>query len=137
MLVVGLGPVGSLGAVLFAEAGLKVAAIEKDADVYTLPRAVNLDGEIIRALQPMGLAATVQKMMQPYVSANGQASPTPNVNGFSASMHSRGAATAGSRRICLISRNSRLFYGGRPLSHANVTTYIGYEMTRFLMTLVM
>ena len=65
VLVVGLGPVGSLGAILFAEAGLKVAAIEKDADVYTLPRAVNLDGEIIRALQPIGLAATVQKMMQP------------------------------------------------------------------------
>ena len=54
VLVVGLGPVGSLGAILFAEAGLKVAAIEKDADVYTLPRAVNLDGEIIRALQPIG-----------------------------------------------------------------------------------
>ena len=65
VLVVGLGPVGSLGAILFAKAGLKVAAIEKEADVYTLPRAVNLDGEIIRALQPIGLAATVKKMMQP------------------------------------------------------------------------
>ena len=34
VLVVGLGPVGSLGAIFFAEAGLKVAAIEKEADVY-------------------------------------------------------------------------------------------------------
>ena len=65
VLIIGLGRVGSLGAILFAEAGLKVAAIEKEADVYTLPRAVNLDGEIIRALQPAGLATTVQQMMQP------------------------------------------------------------------------
>ena len=63
--IVGLGPVGCLAAILFAEAGLKVVAVEKEAQVYTLPRAVNLDGEIIRALQPIGLAETVNQMMQP------------------------------------------------------------------------
>ena len=63
--VIGLGPVGSLGALLFAEAGLRVVAIEKDTEVYRLPRAVNLDGEIIRALQPLNLAETVNAMMQP------------------------------------------------------------------------
>ena len=63
--IIGLGPVGSLGAILCAEAGLKVVVVEQQVAVYTLPRAVNLDGEIIRALQPAGLAATVQRMMQP------------------------------------------------------------------------
>lgn len=63
--VVGLGPVGCLGALLFAAAGLRVVAFEKEQDVYTLPRAVNLDGEIIRALQPLQLADAVAAMMQP------------------------------------------------------------------------
>ena len=48
--IVGLGPVGCLGAILFAETGLKVVAIEREIEVNRLPRAVNLDGEIIRAL---------------------------------------------------------------------------------------
>ena len=63
--IIGLGPVGCLGALLFAEAGLQVVAFEKEPNVYTLPRAVNLDGEIIRALQPLGLADIVNAMMQP------------------------------------------------------------------------
>ena len=42
--IVGLGPVGCLAAILFADAGLTVVAVEKEAQVYTLPRAVNLDG---------------------------------------------------------------------------------------------
>ena len=56
---------GCLGAVLFAEAGLNVVAIEKEPEVYALPRAVNLDGEIIRALQPAGLADAIHRLMQP------------------------------------------------------------------------
>ena len=131
VLVVGLGPVGSLGAILFAEGGLKVAAIEKDADVYTLPRAVNLDGEIIRALQPTGLAATVQKMMQPlrvgeragFANAKREwlfgvdAQPTGSNGWQPANMFDQPELEAFLRR--------------KALSHANVTTYIGYEMTKF------
>ena len=63
--VIGLGPVGCLGAILFAEAGLTVVAVEKEPEVYALPRAVNLDGEIIRALQPAGLADAIHRLMQP------------------------------------------------------------------------
>ena len=62
--IVGLGPVGSMAAILFAEAGLTVAAIERDEAVYKLPRAVNLDGEIIRAFQGIGRGQTVQDLMQ-------------------------------------------------------------------------
>ena len=49
--LVGLGPVGCTAAILLAEAGLRVVAFERDPEVYRLPRAVNLDGEIIRAFQ--------------------------------------------------------------------------------------
>jgi len=62
--VVGLGPVGCFGALLFAEAGLRVVAFERDKTVYALPRAVNLDGEIIRAFQAIGRGQIVQDLMQ-------------------------------------------------------------------------
>ncbi len=62
--ILGLGPVGSLGAILLAHAGLSVVVIERDKTVYRLPRAVNLDGEIVRALQPLGLAEEVDGLLQ-------------------------------------------------------------------------
>ena len=62
--IVGLGPVGSAAAILLADAGLKVVAVERDEEVYRLPRAVNLDGEIIRAFQPSGRAEKIDSLMQ-------------------------------------------------------------------------
>lgn len=64
VVIVGMGPVGATAALLFAEAGLSVAAIERDEEVYRLPRAVNLDGEIIRAFQKVGRGQAVQDLMQ-------------------------------------------------------------------------
>ena len=63
--VLGLGPVGCLATLLLSHAGLRVAAIERDEEVYRLPRAVNLDGEIVRALQPLGLADALNALLQP------------------------------------------------------------------------
>lgn len=62
--VVGLGPVGSAAAVLLADRGLSVVAVERDEEVYRLPRAVNLDGEIIRAFQPSNRAEHIDSLMQ-------------------------------------------------------------------------
>ena len=62
--IIGLGPVGCTGALLLAEAGLRVIAFERDESVYALPRAVNLDGEIIRAFQKVGRGQIVQDLMQ-------------------------------------------------------------------------
>ena len=64
VIVVGLGPVGATASILFAEAGLRVAAIERDEEVYRLPRAVNLDGEIVRAMQRVGRGDAVDALMQ-------------------------------------------------------------------------
>lgn len=62
--IIGLGPVGSAAAILFAEAGLKVIALERDLEVYKLPRAVNLDGEIVRAFQAIGRGEEVDALLQ-------------------------------------------------------------------------
>jgi len=63
--IVGLGPVGCTAAILFAHAGLKVLAVERDQEVYRLPRAVNLDGEMVRGFQRIGLGDAVNALLQP------------------------------------------------------------------------
>ena len=52
--VIGLGPAGCTAAYMFAASGLNVVAIEKGHEVYPLPRAVAMDGEIIRGFQRFG-----------------------------------------------------------------------------------
>jgi 3-(3-hydroxy-phenyl)propionate hydroxylase len=64
LIIIGLGPVGSTAAILMAEAGLKVVVIETDSEVYQLPRAVNLDSEIIRAFQAISRGNAVDHLMQ-------------------------------------------------------------------------
>lgn len=62
--IVGMGPVGSAAALLFAESGLSVVAFERDREVYPLPRAVALDGEIVRAFQRFGLGEETAALLQ-------------------------------------------------------------------------
>lgn len=62
--VVGLGPVGCTACLLLAAAGLKVIAFERDRQVYRLPRAVNMDGEVIRGFQRIGLGDSINALMQ-------------------------------------------------------------------------
>jgi 2-polyprenyl-6-methoxyphenol hydroxylase-like FAD-dependent oxidoreductase len=64
LVIVRLGPTGCTAAILMAEAGLKVAVVEPEAEVYTLPRAVNLVSEIIRAFQAAGRGESVNQLMQ-------------------------------------------------------------------------
>lgn len=62
--VIGLGPAGCAATFMFAEMGLKVAVIEREEQVYQLPRAVNLDGEIIRGFQRFGRGEEINALMQ-------------------------------------------------------------------------
>ncbi|MFJ4593743.1 bifunctional 3-(3-hydroxy-phenyl)propionate/3-hydroxycinnamic acid hydroxylase [Kitasatospora sp. NPDC088861] len=53
--VVGCGPVGMTLAALLGKAGRSVVVLERYPGLYGLPRAASFDGEIMRALQGLGL----------------------------------------------------------------------------------
>ena len=52
----GYGPVGAIFANLLANYGLKIAVVERAADIYDKPRAIALDHEALRVFQACGLA---------------------------------------------------------------------------------
>lgn len=54
--IVGLGPTGATLANLLGLCGLSVLVLEKEAQIYDLPRAVHLDDEVMRVLQTIGIA---------------------------------------------------------------------------------
>jgi 3-(3-hydroxy-phenyl)propionate hydroxylase len=60
VLVVGLGPVGSVLTGLLAQRGVGVIAVDKDTEPYPLPRAVHFDHEIMRIFQQLGVAERMQ-----------------------------------------------------------------------------
>ena len=58
--IVGFGPVGQTLAALLGTRGHRVVAIEKFAEIYPLPRAVRLDGEIMRTFQQLGIVGEIE-----------------------------------------------------------------------------
>jgi 3-(3-hydroxy-phenyl)propionate hydroxylase len=52
--IIGAGPVGATLAALLAKRGVSVVALERDVDVYALPRAAHLDAETVRNLREIG-----------------------------------------------------------------------------------
>jgi len=56
VVVVGLGPAGATLANLLALRGLSVLALDREADIYRLPRAIHFDGECMRVFQTIGIA---------------------------------------------------------------------------------
>ena len=54
--IVGLGPTGATLAALLADMGHSVLVLDREADIYDLPRAVHFDDEIMRVLQWVGIA---------------------------------------------------------------------------------
>jgi 3-(3-hydroxy-phenyl)propionate hydroxylase len=57
--IIGLGPCGASLANLLGQQGLKVLVIEKEGDIYRLPRAIHFDGECMRVFQAMGIVDTL------------------------------------------------------------------------------
>ena len=65
VLIVGLGPVGAALGVYLGRMGVGAIAIERDMDVYPMPRAAHLDHETMRLLHLAGGAEAVSKASQP------------------------------------------------------------------------
>lgn len=63
--IIGLGPTGVTLATLLAQQGLRVLAIDREADIYPLPRAVHFDGECMRVFQSLGIADALQSQIRP------------------------------------------------------------------------
>lgn len=76
--IVGYGPVGATLANLLGAAGLKVCVLEREAEIFALPRAVHYDGEVMRIFQAAGLKAEAEAISRPslkgmpFVNAAGQ-----------------------------------------------------------------
>jgi 3-(3-hydroxy-phenyl)propionate hydroxylase len=55
VIIAGFGPTGATLAALLGRHGHRVLAIERDAEVYQLPRAVHFDAEVMRIFQTLGV----------------------------------------------------------------------------------
>lgn len=64
-IIVGAGPTGATLAALLGRCGHRVLLLERDTEVYALPRAVHMDHEILRILQPLGIAEALAPFAQP------------------------------------------------------------------------
>ena len=76
--ILGYGPVGATLANQLGAAGLRVVVIERDTQVFPLPRAIHFDGEVMRVFQSLGLRAAVEAISRPgtkgmhFVNADGR-----------------------------------------------------------------
>lgn len=63
--IVGYGPAGATLANLLGQYGLTVLVLEREADIYPLPRAIHFDGEVMRVFETAGLRSEVEAISRP------------------------------------------------------------------------
>lgn len=63
--IVGYGPAGATLANLLGQYGLSVLVLEREADIYPLPRAIHFDGEVMRVFETAGLRQAVETISRP------------------------------------------------------------------------
>jgi 3-(3-hydroxy-phenyl)propionate hydroxylase len=88
--IVGCGPVGVVLAGLLARRGLHVIAVDRDVDLFPLPRAAHFDHEIMRVFQEMDVAddlapSTVVNPGMDFLAADGQVLLSMRARGTSVS----------------------------------------------------
>ena len=63
--IIGYGPAGATLANLLGQYGLSVLVLEREADIYPLPRAIHFDGEVMRVFETAGLRREVETISRP------------------------------------------------------------------------
>ena len=66
VVVVGLGPVGAVAANLLALSGIDAIALEAQPEIWSTPRAIGMDHEVMRILQSLAIADTMAAHMEAY-----------------------------------------------------------------------
>ena len=65
-IIVGYGPVGAVLANILGKRGLSVAVVERMSGIFDKPRAINIDHEVMRVLQSVGIADVVDAICSPH-----------------------------------------------------------------------
>ena len=61
--IIGYGPTGATMANLLAMGGHSVLVIDKEPDLYPLPRAVHFDDEVMRVFNTIGITKSLTKKL--------------------------------------------------------------------------
>lgn len=61
--IIGCGPAGATLANLLAQRGLQVLVLEREEQIYPLPRAIHFDGECMRVFQTIGVAEALRPQL--------------------------------------------------------------------------
>lgn len=77
VLIVGGGPTGATLALLLARRGVNAIVVDKEADIYPLPRAAHIDHEVMRIFQELGIAGEIEATCRhtaryDFLNANGE-----------------------------------------------------------------
>lgn len=70
VVIAGGGPVGLVASIALSDLGVSNIVIERDVDVYGLPRAIVMDAEVRCALERLGLASRLSEVLSPMVAAD-------------------------------------------------------------------
>jgi len=65
VLIVGMGPVGATLAALLGDLGVRTLVVDKEREVYPMPRAAHFDHEAMRLFQQLGIAGAVREHARP------------------------------------------------------------------------
>ena len=63
--IIGIGPAGATLANLLGQLNVSVVVIEREAEIYPLPRAIHFDGEVMRVFETAGLRQAIETISRP------------------------------------------------------------------------